>query len=227
MPSEPWLSGSRARMERPALVRGLGEHLGAPELHHGAAVGLLVVRDLHHVDGALEAEHLAGQGDRGAPLPGAGLGGDAPGAGQLVVIGLRHRGVGLVRAGRRDPLVLEVDPGRRAQQLLQPVGADERGGAPEPVDLAHLVGDLDPALRRHLLLEQAGREERQHVGGGHRLERAGVEHRSGRLREVRDHVVPVGGDLVLAEQELGLHGSPCGTGNRRLGRAARGSSSRE
>ena len=214
MPSEPWLSGSRARMPRPALVRGEGEamHLGAPELHHALAVGLLLEAHLHHVDGALEAEHLAGQRDGAAPLPGAGLAGDALRAADLVVVGLGHGGVGLVRAGRRDPLVLVVDVGRGAERLLEPVGAEERAGAPDLVDLADLVGDLHPAFRAHLLLDEPHGEEGEQVGGGDGLLRAGVEHRRHRPGQVGDDVVPVGGDLVLGQEVLGLHrcGAPSG-----------------
>ena len=57
-------------------VEGDGEHLRAPELHHRLAVGLLLERDLHHVDGALEPEHLAASAIERAPLPRAGLGRD-------------------------------------------------------------------------------------------------------------------------------------------------------
>src|SRR5450756_2952674 len=69
------------------LVAGAGYHVGAPELHHAAPIGLLVVAHLDHVDHALEAEHLAGHAERAAPLAGAGLGGEARGAVDLVVVG--------------------------------------------------------------------------------------------------------------------------------------------
>ena len=55
-----------------------------------------------HVHLALEVELRAGEGERRAPLAGAGLGGEPRDALRLVVEGLRHRGVGLVRAGRAD-----------------------------------------------------------------------------------------------------------------------------
>ncbi len=159
-------------MARPALVwfDGEGMTFGAPELHHALAVRLLVEGDLDHVDGALEAEHLAGKGDGRAPLAGAGLGGDALGPGDLVVVGLGDGGVRLVRAGRRAPFVLVVDLRRGAEGLLQAVGAEERRRPPEFVDLPHLFGDIDPALLRHLLLDQRHGEERQQIVRGHRLQ---------------------------------------------------------
>src|SRR5207248_10248116 len=100
--------GARARDDR-----------RAPCFHHHSTVGLLLVRDLDHVDLALQTEHLAGERDRGAPLTGARLRGDARDLFLLVVVGLRHRGVRLVAAGRADALVLIVDTRRRPERLLQ------------------------------------------------------------------------------------------------------------
>ena len=70
----------------------------------------------------------AGEGERRAPLAGAGLGGQPLDAGFLVVEGLRHRRVRLVAAGRADALVLVEDARRRIERLLQPAGAEERRG---------------------------------------------------------------------------------------------------
>ena len=118
----------------------------AERLHHDPAVRLLVVgrADLPHL--ALEAEQRAGEGQRGAPLAGAGLGGELPDPGLGVVVRLRHGGVRLVRAGGRDALVLVVDPRRRAERLLQPVRPVQRRRPPQPVDVEHLVGDVDVPL---------------------------------------------------------------------------------
>ena len=66
-----------------------------------------------------------GEGERGAPLPGAGLGRQLLDAGFLVVEGLRHRGVGLVAAGRRDALVF-VEDARRRIERASPGGARGR-----------------------------------------------------------------------------------------------------
>ena len=73
----------------------------------------------------------------------------------LVVVGLGNGGVGLVRAGRADALVLVVDVGRRVQRLLQAARAEQRRGTPLRVDLAHRAGNLDLALGADLLQDQA------------------------------------------------------------------------
>ena len=89
---------------------------------------------------------LAGEREGGAPLAGAGLGGELGDAFLLVVLGLGDGGVGLVRAGRADAFVLEVDLGRSAEGLLPSRSADERSGPPELVDLPDLIGDLDQTV---------------------------------------------------------------------------------
>jgi hypothetical protein len=78
----------------------------------------------------------------------------------------------------------------------------QRGGTPQPIDVPHHVGDLDPALRAQLLLDEPGREESGQVVGLQRLLRARMQVRRRRVREVRGDVVPVGGDLVLVEEDL-------------------------
>src|SRR3989304_4759627 len=73
-------------------------------------------------------------------------------------------GVGVGRAGRRNPFVLVVDAGGRIQRLLQPVGAVEGRGPPELVDLKHLVRDVGEALGADLLLDEGhGEEGRQRL----------------------------------------------------------------
>ena len=174
----------------------------------------------------LEAEQRAGEGQRRAPLAGAGLGAELLDAGLGVVPGLRHGGVGLVAAGGRDAFVLVVDLGRRAQRLLQAVGADQRGRPPQLEDLAHRLGDRDLALGGHLLQDQFHREQRRQVVRAHRLQRARVQHRRRRHRQVGGDVVPVRGHLALVEQELGgrAHGRgllvECGSAARMLSRGS-------
>jgi hypothetical protein len=181
---------------------GAGHHLGAPRLHHDAAVGLLLIGHLHHVDLALQPEQLAGQRQGRAPLAGAGLGRQAGDLLLLVVVGLGHRGVRLVAAGRAHAFVLVVDAGRRAERFLQPPRAVERRGAPQAVDVAHLVGDLDPALLADLLLDQFHGEQRGEVRRADRLLGAGMQHRRRRRLEVGLDVVPLGRDVLLVEREL-------------------------
>ena len=141
----------------------------APGLHHRPAVGLLVVADADHEHLALEVEQLAGERQRRAPLAGAGLGGELAHALALVVVGLRDGGVRLVRAGGRDALVLVVDVRGGVERALEAVRAVERRRAPQLVDLAHLLGDLDLGLGRDLLLDQPHREDRRQVVGAERL----------------------------------------------------------
>src|SRR5207249_9653315 len=138
-------------------------HLRAPGLHHDPAVRLLLVRHLHHVDLALQAEHLTGERERGAPLAGARLGAEPRDLFFLVVVGLRDRRVRLVAAGRAHAFVLVVDVRRRAERLLEAARAIERRRPPQAIDVTDLVGDLDPALLADLLLDQLHREERRQV----------------------------------------------------------------
>ena len=84
-----------------------------------APVRFLLIAHLDHVDLAFHAEEVAGQGERAAPLAGAGLGGDALDALLLVVVGLGDGRVGLVAAGRADALVLVVDLGRGVRAFLE------------------------------------------------------------------------------------------------------------
>src|SRR5690606_12068452 len=79
---------------------------GAEGLHVGAPVRLLVIAHTHHEHLDLEAEYGAGESERRAPLPGAGLGADPPDTLFLAVEGLGDGGVGLVAAGGADALVL-------------------------------------------------------------------------------------------------------------------------
>ena len=139
-------------------VRRAGVDLRAVGLHHHAPVGLLVVADAHHVDGALEAHEPAREREGGAPLACPGLGRQAPDALLAVVVRLRDGGVRLVAAGGRDALVLVVDVGRGVEELLEAPGAEQGRRAPEAVDLAHLVRDGDDGLSRDLLLDDLLRE---------------------------------------------------------------------
>jgi hypothetical protein len=147
MPRLPGESGvAPARRGRRWCGRWGWENLGAPGVHHHAAVRLLVVADAHHVDRAFHAEELAGQRQRAAPLSGPGLGGQPLDAGALVVVRLRHRGVGLVAAGRAGAFVLVIDVRRRVERLFQAARAIERRGPPQAVDIHHLARDIDLRL---------------------------------------------------------------------------------
>ena len=148
MPSEPLEWGCSARMARPRFggVAGAGDDRGAEGFNQRAAIGLLVVAHAHHEDFALEPEERAGHRQRGTPLAGAGLSGQVRDAFLLVVLGLRHGGVQLVRAGWADAFIFVINSRRRIQRLLQPPRADQRRRPPLRVNLPHLSGNLDLAL---------------------------------------------------------------------------------
>ncbi len=188
-------------------LRWAGEHL-RPELHHGAAVWLLVVAHLHHVHRALEAKVVAGERQGAAPLAGARLGGEALHAGLFVVVGLRHGRVRLVRAGRAHALVLVEDPGRRVEGLLEGARPDQGCRPPQLVDLAHLIRDFVEALGRGLLHDQAQGEERRQILGPGELLGAGMQRRRRWLGEVRHDVVPGPRDPLFAQQIHLRHGAP-------------------
>src|SRR5262249_12715310 len=121
-------------LARLSVGTGTGDDLGAPRLHHDAAVRLLLIRDLDHVDLALQAKEAARHRQRRAPLTGARLGADARDLLLLVVVRLGHRGVRLVTPGGAHTLVLVVDVGRRAERLLESARAEERRGPPPAPD---------------------------------------------------------------------------------------------
>ena len=177
-------------------------HGRAPGLHHRAPVGLLVVARADHEDLALEPEQRAGERERGAPLAGAGLRGELLDPGLRVLVGLRHRGVGLVRARGRDALVLVEDLRRGAELLLEAPRAVERRRPPQPVGVAHGVRDRDLGLRRDLLHDQRHREDRREVLGPGGLPGPRIQRRERVTREVSEQVDPVRRDGVLAEDVL-------------------------
>src|SRR5207253_5816011 len=129
--------------DRAAGLRVLGwarHDLGAPSLDHRAPVRLLLVRDLDHVDLALEPDQLAGERERAPPLARAGLGGKARAAFLLVVDGLRDLRVRLVAPRRADAFVLVEDARAGADRLLEPVSPEERRRPPERVDVENFLG---------------------------------------------------------------------------------------
>src|SRR6516164_2165166 len=104
--------------------------LGAPSFHHRLAIRLLIEADPYHVHAHVEAEYRTREGERGAPLPGAGLGGKSLDASVLVVKGLGYGGVGFVAARRAHPFIFVVDPCRRIERPLQSARSIEWRGPP-------------------------------------------------------------------------------------------------
>ena len=139
-----------------------------------------------------------------APLPRTRLGHELLHARLLVVEGLRHRSIGLVRARRAHAFILVIDLRSRPERLLEAIGTVERGGPPHAVDVAHRFGDGDLALRTHLLHDKVHREERREVVRPHRLQRAGVQGRRRHHGEVRGDVVPVFRHALFAQNDLAV-----------------------
>ncbi|MCH7511966.1 MAG: class I SAM-dependent methyltransferase, partial [Chloroflexi bacterium] len=73
---------------------------------------------------------------------------------------------------------------RGAERLLQPVGAVERSGAVHAVGVEHGLRDVDPALGRDLLQDDAHGEERCEIVRPDGLSGAGVHGRRRRVLEV-------------------------------------------
>ena len=206
MPSEPGLSGCcfQDGAAGIGLVRRRRDAARAVGLHQRAAIGLLIVGHPHLEHRDVDAEQRAGEGKRGAPLPGAGLRGQPLDARLLVVPGLRHRGVRLVRAGRRDAFVFEVDLGRRAELLLEPARADQRRRPPHPVDVADRLRNVDVTLGRDLLHDQFHREQRLEVGGADRLLGAGMQDGRQRLGKIGRQIVPSLRNMVFVQDVFDL-----------------------
>ena len=109
------------------MIAGASENLRAPGLHHGASMGLLLVTYLYHIHFAFQSKMLAGKAERAAPLAGSGLSIYLLGSGFFIEISRGNRCVGFMASGRTDPLVLEIDLGRRAKQVvLAQVGSQAR-----------------------------------------------------------------------------------------------------
>jgi hypothetical protein len=101
-----------------------------------------------------------------------------------------------VTAGGADALVLEIDPAGRLECLFEPHCADQRGRAPDLVEIADRFRNRNPTPGVHFLLDQRIAENGGEVGGRQRLAGARMERRRQRLGEVREDIVPSGGDFI-------------------------------
>ncbi len=186
------------------LVRRRGDAAGAIGLHQRAAIRLLIIGDAHLEHGDVDAEQRAGERQRRAPLPGAGFGRQLLDAGLLVVPGLRHGGVGLVRARGRDAFILVVDLRRGIERLFETARTHQRRGTPQLEHVADRIGNLDVTLGRNFLENELHREQRLEIRRSRRLLGAGMKHRGHRRREVRVEVVPGFGNGGFVEQVFDL-----------------------
>src|SRR5205807_7796250 len=145
------------------VARRARDDLRAPGLDHRAPVRLLLVRDLDHVDLALEPNQLARERERAPPLARAGLGREPRAPFLLVVEGLRDRRVWLVAPRRADALVFVEDAGAGADRLLEPVRPEKRRRPPEAVDVEDFLRDRDLGVLGDLLPDELHREERRKI----------------------------------------------------------------
>ena len=163
----------------------------------------LFVADLDHEDLAVQAQIGAGHGQCGAPLAGAGLGGDALETLELGIVGLGDGGVELMASGGVVAFEFVVDLGGGPQCLFQAVSPYQRGGTVHLVEVLDLLGDVDVRIIVvQLLLYQFLAEHRTQFLGRHGLQRARIEQRSRFVLHVRTDVVPLFRDLVFRQIDL-------------------------
>src|SRR5438128_1121361 len=144
-----------------------------------------------------DVRHRAGP----SPLARAGLRRQPLGALGLVVEGLGHRRVRLVRSGRADSLVLVVDLRRGLELPLQPSRAHQRRRPPQPQRLLDRLRDVDVALLGNLLLDQLHGEQWREILRADRLTGSRVKRWAPRKWEVRLDVVPARRHLSLVEHD--------------------------
>src|SRR5437867_4064295 len=113
------------------------------------------------------------------------------------------------RAGAASTAYLIGSPGLprargRIERLLEASAAVEGRRSPQPIDLPDLLGDRDPPLLAHLLLDELHRKERRQILRSDRLAGAGMKRRGQRGLEVGLDVVPLRRDVLLVEEKLGV-----------------------
>ena len=143
-----------------------------------------------------------GEGERAAPLAGAGLGGEALDAELLVVPGLRDGGVGLVaaRRARRSRSCSRSSPGSRGPARGAWRGAAASAASGQRISSTASGMSIQRSVR-HLLLDEVHRE---HGGERVRADRLSVrsQRRRRRLGQVGGQVVPLAGHVLEREQDL-------------------------
>ena len=193
---------------------GAGGDLRAVGTHDLAAEGLLLIAHLDHEHLAVQAQIGTGHAQSGAPLTGAGFGGDALQTLLLGVIGLGDGRIQLVGTGGVVALELVIDLGGRAQLFLQAIGADQGRGSVHFVKVADFPGNIDIGRGIiQLLTDQFVAENRPQVVETHGLQRRRIAERGGLVFHVGPKIVPGLGHFVFAEIDLvgdffgGFHGS--------------------
>jgi len=90
----------------------------------------------------------------------------------------------------------------RIQRLLQSVSSHQRRGTIALVEVAHLLRDLDPCVRRvQLLLGTCAVEKAAHLINCDRLLCLWVQHRERLVLHIRYDVIPFPWYLILLQKE--------------------------
>ena len=121
-------------------------HVRPEGAHDARAIRLLLHRDFHLVDGALQSVELSGVGQRGTPLPGSCLCGHVGVSLLFAVVALRQGGIDFVGSQRVGGLVLEIDVCGRVQCLLQPIGSYQGCGTIVGILVTYFLGDVYPGM---------------------------------------------------------------------------------
>ena len=193
---------------RDDILTGTGRHRGrtrhsSPEgAHDRRAVGLLLHRYLHLINGSLQAEYRSRIGQGGAPLSGTGLGGDIGRALLLGIVALGQGRVDLVGTQGIHRLVLEIDVCRRLQRLFQGIGAHQRRTAIGFIFVHHLVGDGDEIMFGVQFLDAAlAREDVGQIVHTQRLLGGRMKRGHGLVGHIGLNVIPCCGQLVLLQNK--------------------------
>ena len=126
----------------------------------------------------------------------------------FVVVCLRYGSIGLMTARRADAFVLEIDPGRCPEELLEEMRPVKRGRSPDQVFIQDLVRNVDPPFCAHFLLDEVHREYGcQHIRC-YGLTRCGVQRRRNGFGQVGLDIVPLPGYIFFVENNFSFHGYP-------------------
>lgn len=185
-------------------VCAIGAHDFAPE-------GFLFVGALDHIDVALEVKECACHGECGAPLSGAGFGGDALEALSGGIVGLSDGAIEFVGAGGIVAFELVVDFAGGADGFFEEVCSHEGGGAKHFVEVLNGLRDGDEGGGIvEFLLDAFGAEDAFEFFRGGGLTGDRVEEGCGLGGHVSADVVPSGGEFGFGEVGFvgdgGVHG---------------------
>ena len=179
---------------------------GRPEgLHDAPAVRFLLIADLHHINGAVNAELLGCIRKGTAPLPCTRLRRNIGNTLFFSIIGLGQRRIELVRTGGAYAFVLEIDVRRGAERCFQLISTHQRCAAVGGILLPYLLRNGDPLIRLVQLLVRAGlAEDGIKIFRLERLTRGGMQERKRLVGHHSLNVEIMGGNLGFRQQVLFL-----------------------